>query len=268
MNFDRFKKVVVRDFNSTYQLYGMSMLIMICVPVAVWLFGLAFKIPEIGSMGRQGIMQFVVVLAAMIAPMKIYKSCNLPGKGNYFAMLPASLGEKFCSMMIYCFIVTPLVVFAGIFVVDTLLTLLPFGPFKDYIWHTSAWLQEIGDVAQWYDTGRFSFDANMSTLLKAITASSIFMFANTIFKKNKFIKTVLWIMLISFVFSIVAAPTITYIITHVHWDMEWIMNLLKKFDASQEKLQSLVFWGTTLFNLLVAALFSWLTYRRLKKMQY
>lgn len=264
MNFDRFKKVVVRDFNSTYQLYGMSMLIMMCVPVAVWLFGLAFKIPEIGTIGRQGILQFIVVLAAAISSMKIYKSCNLPGKGNYFAMLPASLGEKFCSMMIYCFIVTPLAVFVGLFVVDTLLTLLPFGPFKDYIWHTPAWLQEIGDVAQWYDNGRFSFDANMSTLLKAITASSIFMFANTIFKKNKFIKTVLWIMLISFVLSIVAVP----IISHIHWDFEWLADLFGKFIDSPEKLHSLVFWGTTLFNLLVTAIFSWLTYRRLKKMQY
>ena len=262
MNFDRFKKVVVRDFNSTYQLYGLSMLIMMCVPVAVWLFGLAFKIPDIGGLVRNGILQFVVVLAAAISSMKIYKSCNLAGKGNYFALLPASLGEKFCSMMLYCFIVTPLAVFVGSYVIDTLLSLLPFGPYKDFIWTKPEWMEEL-DLGGFYaNGGSLEFDTSVSTILKAISASSIFMFANTIFKKNKFIKTVLWIMLISFVLSTVLFP----ILTHIHWNFEWFVKFFD--DMTPEKLHALVFWGSVAFNLAVTAIFSWLTYRRLKKMQY
>ena len=253
MNIDRFKKVVVRDFNSTYQLYGLSMLIMMCVPVAVWLFGLAFKIPEIDAMVRNGILQFVVVLAAAISSMKIYKSCNLAGKGNYFALLPASLGEKFCSMMLYCFIVTPLAVFVGSFVVDTLLSLLPFGPYKDFIWTKPEWFEELDFGGLYANGGSLEFDTAVSTILK---------YANTIFKKNKFIKTVLWLMLISFVLSTVLFP----IISNIEWDLKWLAKLFD--DMTAEKFHTLVFWGSVVLNLGVAAIFSWLTYRRLKKMQY
>lgn len=265
MNFDRLKKVVVRDFNSTYQLYGMSMLIMMCVPVAIWLFGLAFKVPNIDSLTRLGIMQFMVVLAAAISSMKIYKNCNIPGRGNYFAMLPASLGEKFVSMMFYCFIVSPLAVFVGWFAIDTFLTLLPFGPFDNYIWHQPEWikgLEDIPDITSVYTTHIFGLDAFCSTMLKAVCTASIFMFANTIFKKNKFIKTVLWIMLISFVASIVAVP----IITHIHWDIQWIIDFFSGMTA--EKARHLVFFGSLILNLVVIFIFSFFTYRRLKKMQY
>lgn len=265
MNFDRLKKVVVRDFNSTYQLFGMSMLIMMCVPVAIWLFGLAFKVPNIDSVARLGIMQFMVVLAAAISSMKIYKNCNIPGRGNYFAMLPASLGEKFVSMMLYCFIVSPLAVFVGWFAIDSLLTLLPFGPFNNYIWHQPEWIkgfEDIPDITSVYTTHVFGLDAFCSTMLKAACTASIFMFANTIFKKNKFIKTVLWIMLISFVASIVVMP----IITHINWDFQWFVDFFAGMTA--EKARHLIFFGSLLFNLLVIFLFSFFTYRRLKKMQY
>ncbi|MBQ1408495.1 MAG: hypothetical protein IIY87_01920 [Bacteroidales bacterium] len=262
MNFDRFKKVVVRDFNSTYQLYGLSMVIMMCVPVAVWLFGLAFKIPEFPPVVRNGILQFVVVLAAAISSMKIYKSCNLAGKGNYFALLPASLGEKFCSMMLYCFIVTPLAVFFGSYLVDTLLSILPFGPYKDFIWARPEWLIELDLGGYYADGGSLEFDTSVSTILKAISASSIFMFANTIFKKNKFIKTILWLMLISFVITIVVFP----IVSHIDFNMDWLYDFIGGLTPA--KLHAFVFWGSLLLNLGVAAIFSWLTYRRLKKMQY
>ena len=265
MNFDRFKKVVVRDFNTTIQLYGMSMLIMMCVPVFIWLFGLAFKIPNIDSIVRLRILQSIIVLSAAISSMKIYKNCNIAGRGNYFAMLPASLGEKFCSMMLYCFIITPLAVFVGSFAIDSLLTLLPFGPYNEYLWTTPVWMRDVAnvpDVSNYYSSNHFGLDAFCSTMIKSIFAASIFMFANTIFKKNKFIKTVLWIMLISFVTSVVLFP----ILTHIHWNIQWIVDFFK--DMTAEKFRHLVFWGSLLINAVVIFLFSFFTYRRLKKMQY
>ena len=110
-NFNRFGKVVVRDFHNTLSLYGMSMLIMVLVPSAMWLMGLVFGThgPDDGRFnifGRHMVVVLMAYLTAMIAPLKIYNSCNLKGRGNYFAMLPATLGEKFCSMLLYCFIVS------------------------------------------------------------------------------------------------------------------------------------------------------------------
>lgn len=261
-SFSRFKNVVVRDFHLTYQLYGLSMLILMCVPVFLWLFGIAFKIDSIDVVPRTAILQFVIVLSAALSSTKIYKSCNLAGRGNYFAMLPASLGEKFCSMMLYCFIITPLAVFVGSYAIDTLLTLLPFGPYNNYLWYKPEWLEKFQDIEAIYFDGRPGLDAACSTALKAVTASSVFMFANTIFKKNKFIKTILWIMLISFVASIVLVP----IVASLDLDPEWVANLFENW--TREKFIHFVFWGLLLLQILVIVIFSFFTYRRLKKMQY
>ena len=126
-DFNRFKKVVVRDFHSAYNLYGLSLLIIMLVPAMLWMLEVAIGMGEGDSSPfvRMRLINFLVYLAAIIAPLKIYGSCNLQGKGNYFAMLPASLGEKFWSMLLYSFVVSPLAVFVGSCAVDTLLTILP-----------------------------------------------------------------------------------------------------------------------------------------------
>ena len=180
-NFNRFGKVVVRDFHNACTLYGMSMLIMVLVPSAIWLIGLVFGLNYADADGTDLVMRHMVViimayLAAAIAPLKIYNSCNLRGKGNYFAMLPATLGEKFCSMLLYCFIVSPLAVFCGAYLVDTLLTLFPFGPNKDFLWNEPQWLNSLGE--------EINFGLPQIVLIFAtqiFSYSAVFMFANTIF---------------------------------------------------------------------------------------
>lgn len=259
--FDRFKKVVSHDFQSTYNLYGMSMVIIMLMPLAIWLFALVTGIDSIPSEFRLGFINFLTLLTAAIAGFKIYGSCNLSGRGNYFALLPASLGEKFFSMMIYCFIVSPLAVFIGSCAIDTLLTLLPFGSFDEYIWNESSLKAMIREEA-------FGFNQIQNTvlmILKVFGVASLFMFTNTIFKKNKFIKTVLWLMLISFVFSLILMP----IVGNLDWNGKWVEYWLEKFEnADQTLLENIIFWSQTVINLLFTALFSFLTWRRLKKMQY
>lgn len=257
----RFGKVVVRDLHSTYNLYGMSMLILMLLPLIIWLFALAFSIHDTPVVLRYNMIQFGVALTAAISSMKIYNSCNLSGKGNYFAMLPASLGEKFCSMMLYCFILTPLAVYVGSIAVDTLLSLLPFGPYHhNFIWQRGVDYFEFSDMISYG-----SFRNAIVTFLSLTSTAALFMFTNTIFKKNKFIKTVLWLMLIFFVLVIILVP----IMMHVEWKVEWLMWLQEHFgDITEEKMISIMFWGNAIFDLILTALFSFFTYRRLKKMQY
>lgn len=264
-SFNRFQKVVVRDFHNTLSLYGMSMLVMMLVPSAIWLIGLVFGLNYADADGTDLVMRHMVViimayLAAAIAPLKIYNSCNLRGKGNYFAMLPATLGEKFCSMLLYCFIVSPLAVFCGAYLVDTLLTLLPFGPNKDFLWNEPQWLNSLGE--------EINFGLPRIVLIFAtqiFSYSAVFMFANTIFKKHKFIFTVLWLMLIGYVVSIISIP----ILMHVDWSGSFMATIAKWVEnTSPDKVLSIITWIGMLLNVLIAAVFSFFTYRRLKKMQY
>lgn len=259
-NFGRFNKVVVRDFHGTYSLFGMSMLIIMLLPLFIWMLGLAVQDDVVAVFNRRRFIQFAVVLTAAISSMKIYNSCNLKGKGNYFAMLPASLGEKFASMMLYCFIVCPLAVFVGACAVDTLLTLLPFGPYQEFLWQKPDWMVELQDITMGGPVPSFFL-----LILHIIMISSMFMFSNTIFKKSKFIKTVLWAILICFVGTLIVAP----IAAHVNWDFDWLRVFAKWFkDMGPKQILIIFYWSRVLFAIVVTAVFSFFTYRRLKKMQY
>ncbi len=263
-NFNRFGKVVVRDFHNTYSLFGMSMLIIMLIPAFVWLTGWAFKAPSVDVFTRRSFIELAVYLTAAIASMKIYNSCNLVGKGNYFAMLPASLCEKFTSMVVYCFVVCPLVVFVGSVAVDTILTLLPFGPYKDFFWQVPDWIKMIGDNTYMYST---SFSGFVLMIFEIFSVASLFMLANTIFKKNKFIKTVLWLMLIMFALIIIIVP----IMNHISWpdNWNWLVKIAEWLGIkSEESLMHFIYWSSLVGNALVTFIFSFIAYRRLKKMQY
>lgn len=261
--FNRFNKVVVRDFHNTYSLFGMSMLIIMMIPAFVWLMGLAVNdsVGEVWS--RRNFISMAVYLTAAISSMKIYGSCNLVGKGNYFAMLPASLCEKFTSMVVYCFVVCPLVVFVGSVAVDTILTLLPFGPYKEYLWQVPDWMSQLNTLGG-YTTG---FGAFVLLIFRLFAVASLFMLANTIFKRNKFVKTILWLMLIVFALIIIIVPIMHHINWPEHWN--WIVKMAEWLGIkSQETLMHFIYWSRLLGNALVTFIFSFIAYRRLKKMQY
>ena len=221
-NFNRFGKVVVRDFHNTYSLFGMSMLLIMLLPLITWIFSLAVHDDVVEVWNRRNFIHLAVIITAAISSMKIFNRCNLVGKGNYFAMLPASLCEKFSSMTLYSMLLCPLVVFVGAVTVDTLLTTLPFGSYKEYLWQVPEWMRNFSDISFSFAT---SFKGFVIIALKIAAVASLFMLANTIFKKNKFIKTVLWLALIVFVMILIIAP----IMNHVNWNWGRIWEKLINF---------------------------------------
>lgn len=260
---NRFNKVVVRDLHNTYSLFGMSMLIIMLIPAFVWILGLAVQDSVVEVFNRRNFIHLAVVLTAAISSMKIYNSCNLVGKGNYFAMLPASLCEKFTSMVLYCFVVCPLVVFVGSVAVDTILTLLPFGPYKEFLWQVPDWMRNVNTL----DGNISGFGYFVLMAIKIFGVASLFMLANTIFKKNKFIKTILWLMVIAFALILIIAPIMNHIDWPNYWDLvikigEWLK------IKSQEQLAHVFYWSQIFLDALLTFIFSFITYRRLKKMQY
>lgn len=257
-DFNRFKKVLARDFHATYSRFGLGILIIVLLSIAAWLWGWV-TMREISDLEMSEdyyveyytlmynfhrLRYFIlgVFVAVAIAPGIIYKSCNLKGRGNYFALLPASITEKYLSMFLYCSIAVPVVVVFGTLLLDTLLTLLPFGPYKAYFWQCyNYWFMD--DWLIW---------AILVPIALLLLTSAVFMFTNTVFKRAKFIKTMLWLMLVGFVLIIVLVLS-----------ADWWINWLPKFD--EDIFIVIVF---IVLPLILAAVFQFLTYRRLKKMQY
>ena len=257
-DFNRFKKVLARDFHATYSRFGLGILIIVLLSIAAWLWGWVtmreFSDLEMSedyydeyytlmyNFHRLRYFILGVFVAVAIAPGIIYKSCNLKGRGNYFALLPASITEKYLSMFMYCSIAVPVVVVFGTLFLDTLLTLLPFGPYKVYFWQCyNYW--SMGDGLIW---------AILIPIALLLLTSAVFMFTNTVFKRAKFIKTMLWLMLVGFVLIIVMVLS-----------ADWWINWLPKFDED-----IFIVVAYIVFPLILASVFQFLTYRRLKKMQY
>ena len=123
----RFCKVVRKDFSNIWQNAGTSLLIITLLPILAWLLWWALsgieEMPAIVPEVRWCFIAGSVLLAAIVSPSRMYRTCNLQKEGIYFAMLPASKLEKYLSMLLFTIVICPLLCFVGSMVLDYFLTL-------------------------------------------------------------------------------------------------------------------------------------------------
>ncbi|MDY5968932.1 MAG: hypothetical protein SPJ13_02800 [Bacteroidales bacterium] len=278
-NFDshRFKMVLAKDLRSSWPLFRTSFLIICAIPVVFWLFNLVLGDTgrtEFSPLFRRITIYVTMILIAIMAPSRIYRTVNLPNEGIYYAMLPASRTEKFWSQILTCYILIPLSALLAGIIIDLLLTLLPFGAYVDWIWHywpsltdETRLMENLGIQKPLLDIfGNFwmMFIGYVSFLL---SYAALFFFTNTLFKKNKVAKTFLWIILIGFVLNIIATPISLSLIHNID-----SFDLIKRFASWIERNPHLFFrlmyWSSIVLNAIEIAVFSWWGGRRLKKMAY
>ena len=127
--FNRFKNLLLKDGKMYIRNFGTGLIVFCCLNAIFWIFNLLFGTKS-EELFRFGMLCTWTSLAMLLVPSKVYGKANLSREGVGFAMLPASSLEKFISMFTYCAIVTPIIVFFGGYLVDTLLSLFPFGGFE------------------------------------------------------------------------------------------------------------------------------------------
>lgn len=269
-NFDwtRFCKVVRKDFMNIWPRAGKLMLVLACVPVAVWLLAFPFAssgaeiVPEV----RQGLIGFLAMFLCAMFPSVMYRSVNQPKQGQYYAMLPASHLEKYLSMLLHCIVIAPALFCLGVALCDMLLSLLPFGTFKSYLWQTQDYRSllaympgELSFLSDFFLGGRFL----VLVLLSFLSSQVVFIFTNTIFKSHKFIFTLLALWALNFGLSILEFPLLAVVRMNMNLE-HWVARL----EAYPEQFFNIVTWGATAWNVVwCAGLLVW-TYFRLKKMKY
>ncbi len=241
-NFNRFNKVLAYDWKRFIRNFGITLLVWISMPVMFWVTSLVFNI-EIPVEAREIIIFGIVAITIMSAPSRIYGKVNLPREGVGFAMLPATNLEKFFSMFLYCSLVTPAVTLVGSWLVDCLMTLLPFGGFKEIAMHED-FLRNIS----------FSdFILLVVVLVTTVWAeSSIFMFGNMLFKRRKSGKTFGWFLLIVFVLVLFLQLT-------NGWEL---------FDVIFSTDSKANVWIFSAIMLVIACGFYFGTYRKIKSQKY
>ena len=191
-------------------------------------------------------------------------------------MLPVSKMEKYLSMLLFTIVVCPLLCFLGGMVLDYLLTLLPFGPYRKWLWQTD-YLADALDAYRGFVSGAFpNVDESTMMLVQVFTPwkvvlyallchlsyVSLFLFTNTIFKKHKVLQTLLWTWLISFVLNIILTPVMGAMMLSGNW--------LQEFLETADPVRSLnvAYWVATAWSIVLTTVFFWWASYRLKHMKY
>ena len=277
-NWNRFCKVVNKDFRNIWHTFGPTMLILAVLPFALWLFILVLKQGDHISMPsdiRLIMIEGLAYLAALMAPSRMYRTWNLTNEGIYYAMLPASKLEKFCSALLYSIVICPLAVYLGGMALDVFLTALPFGPWQSWLWEGKMGFPFTVDLSALSGLSAGEPGSNMfmhfgslwviGCWVGYIGTVLMFVFTSTIFKRHKVLQTILWLYVIEFVISIILIPVFLAVFTNTNF-MEWIYDTFYGVDPTVAF--NWLFWGTIVFDVLLAGIFGWLSWRRLKRMAY
>ena len=246
-DFKRFGQVVAYDWKRYVRNFGITLLVWISLPILFWVSSLVFG-TELPVELRESIIFGLAAMTVISAPSRIFGKANLPREGVGFAMLPANGLEKFFSMFLYCSLVTPIVALLGGWLVDSLLTLLPFGGFKEFAM--------MDDVFR-----NISFGDFMMFVVALVTAawamSSIFMFGNMVFKRRKAAKTIAWGLLIVFALAMILQ------VFHF-WDAFGMWVTSTSYRLNQRFLP----WLYSAVQMVIAIVFYVLTYRKIKTQKY
>ena len=267
-DWNRFCKVVKKDFCNLWPMFGTTMIVLASLPFAVWLVGLVIDRTAVIAPNYRVVMIMVFSsLAALMLPSRLYRTMNLRNEGIYYAMLPASKLEKFLSMLFFTFIVAPVVTYLGSMVLDIILRLMPAGPYHQWLWQGDGGFPLFTTIPMDDDMmpGFHSWLLTAASYTGLLASPAIFLYAATLFKKHKVLCTFLILYLIEFVLVVIAIPVTVSLIKKPDF-MEWFYDTIYKYGP--ENLMNWLMGIVSVFNIIVFALFTWMTWRRLKKMPY
>ena len=265
-NFDRFCKVVSLDVKRYINQFGLTFLILCALPIVLWLLTLVFgfTMPRIA---RFGVAYIAVFLSAILVPSKAFGHINLQREGVSFAMLPASSLEKFLSIAILC-ILTPVLVMACSYAVDSLLVLLPFGGFDDFI--SGGFMKTMIDFLDGLMAGAEALDetdaiAKMSVMemfdsmasseelymfISMFFTVGLFLLGNSLFKTHKTAKTFAVMLGVSYAVSMIMQTILLSggFMTNLQdiadlMDFSLFISVMRKVFVTQEIIYALIAVG-------------------------
>ena len=200
-SFDRFFKYFKYDLVNAKSNFGLSALILGFLPLMVFIIGNLFSLIFTGKWAQPAgtafsgmAMGVTFIISAMILGVKLYGSLTDKKAGSNWIMIPASTFEKFLSMFLIVFVIAPVCLAAMLLISDMILKIFP-----GYTSITSYFNKFAGTLAE------SGMKVNILAMIWHMWCqyAMAFLLGAIIFKKAKVAKTILWMFIISTVFSIV-----------------------------------------------------------------
>lgn len=170
--FDRFGKLIIRNFQRNPKSWIQSILIFCGIPLIFFLINLTDVEINVSLYHRTMFLSLLTNMAFIFAPFVLFYNFNHPKKGLSEIMLPASILEKYLVMQLTCIIIAPLSILVLYGGVDSLLALLFPKTLDRY-------------AAQQFVQTRWTWD-HLSQLF--LTQQAI-LFCNLLFSRRKVVKT-------------------------------------------------------------------------------
>ena len=242
-----------------------SLLIFSSVIAAVWIFSLTVDF-DVCPHSRAGLVMALFTLAIILSPFIVYKDMNNRKKGYIYAMIPASTLEKLLSMVVLCVIIVPLLTYAVLTATDLLLWLLSKAGIGTFL-HMEFYNP--------FTAVKFVDDEYLLPHIYPVFESIIYfvnliaytIMFNTIFRKNKVLKTILFNITLSFAFVILTA-VIVNITTPEFWE-DMFGGLVEWLDGKTDvELFGYVMTTVRCLTILMSMVFLSITYFRIKKVNY
>ena len=215
------------------------------------------------SYSREWLVASLFRLSIALSPFIIYKNMNNRKKGYIYAMIPASTLEKLLSMIVLCVVAVPVLSYAVLTCADLLLWLISkvgIGSFTEIDFYNPF----IGDLAQITYNGNLLIRpfAAFDNILYLVFIISYSLMLNTIFRNKKILKAVL--------FNMAALFTIIVLLSFL---IEMIPGFGEDFFERLESMSDLELLKRILLIyrcacILLTASFLWITYSRIKKVNY
>jgi hypothetical protein len=194
-SFKRFRMLLTKELKEKTPMILKIAGIMSLIIFGIWLTNILIAGgTPIGSGTRFVIICVLTTVAMIIAPFDLYKSYNHSKKGIDYALLPASVYEKYASMLVLVVIVLPLTVLLSTILSDTILSIISPSVFNG----TAISVDSLSKI-------------NLENIYDALVLQWLFIFGNFLFKKNKVTKTIFMFLLLYLVLGLIFASTVKII---------------------------------------------------------
>ena len=242
-----------------------SLLIFASVIAAVWIFSLTVDFPVLPD-SRDALVGTLFILAIVLSPFIVYKDMNDRKKGYIYAMIPASTLEKLLSMIVLCVVIVPLLAYAVLTATDLLLWLLSkagIGPFLHMEFYNPFTAVKLVDDEYLLPHIYPVFDS----IIYFVNLIAYTIMFNTIFRKNKVHKTILFNISMTFACVILTAVVVN-ITTPEVWEAMF-EGLVERLDEKTDvELFGYLMTTVRCLTILMSMAFLSITYFRIKKVNY
>ena len=261
---NRFFKLVKKESSERFHMMLKVSAIFAALLAGYWLSIIVFGSADasLSASSRASFIFFAAVLSMLIAPFNLYKSYNHRKGGIDYVLLPASVTEKYISMLINCVILLPLLTFCSLLIVDTAISSITPDIFKGFAISNL----ELGDkIAKGF--------------VEALIMQLGFIYCNLLFRKYKVTKTLLATLSLYIFFAMIMVFMITVVFKedfkmmsdmNVNIKIGKISDLsnIQEFENFSSLFKTLYYTSQIFFYGILPAWFLFGSYHRMKTLQY